>query len=181
MRRSAPLAVWLLALSGCVAVTMQVAELEPRPNVPRVDNARPVVIVLDERIRQEQSLPLSGGASVALETFRGDLKRGFLNGVPGAVKGTQGEARLELEYAEPSLTCFQHVGCSANIKFRGRFVSADGELRFAGTSKSELCPQSFDTCFVGAIEGMYEQIFSEVKPGLVAPKPAKARGNTSEL
>lgn len=152
----------VLAFTGCVSVT-QVAELQPRPNLPTVDAPPKIVILLDDFIAQEQTVDVNPSARVQLDTFRGDLKRGFLNGVPGAIKGTQGDATLQLETAEPSLTCFQFVGCTASIRFKGRLVSGADEYRFAGTSKSELCPQSFDACFVGAIERMYEQIFADVK------------------
>ena len=58
------------------------------------------------------------------------------------------------------MQCFRLVGCSSLIKYRGRFLgAAGGEVRFAGTAKSELCPQRFEGCVLGAIETMYEQIY----------------------
>jgi hypothetical protein len=164
-------------LSGCV---LHVSGLEPRPNLPGVTSAPSVCVKLDDRILQKTQV-----GNVVLDTWRGDLKRGFLNGFPGAVKGTKAELSLALDAVDPTVQCFQYVGCVARLRFKGRFNDdLQGELvSFAGESASEICNHDLDDCYTGAIERMYEQIFEKTRHEIQArlgERPAKSV-KTSEL
>ena len=161
----------LALLSGCV---LHVSGLEPRPNLPGVTSPPSVCVKLDDRILQKTQV-----GNVQLDTFRGDLKRGFLNGFPGAVKGEKGETQIQLKRAEPTYECVAYVGCFAALKYKGSY-SGNGEeaITFAGTSRSDLC-NDLNVCFQSAIERMYEQLFSAVKTRL-KPSTPKSERPTSE-
>jgi hypothetical protein len=167
----------LALLSGCV---VHVSGLEPRPNLPGVQSPPSVCVKLDEHILQDTRV-----GNVELDTFRGDLKRGFLNGYPGAVKGTKAQLSLSLDAVDPTLQCFQYVGCVARLRFKGRF-SEDGQgelVSFAGESASEICNHDLDDCYTGAIERMYEQIFEKTRREIqtrLGDRPSK-NAKTSEL
>ena len=166
----------LVLLSGCL---MHVNGLEPRPNVPEVSSPPAVTVKVADRILQ-----VTQDGNVVLDTFRGDLKRGFFNGFPGAVKGDKGELQLALDQVEPSLQCFQYVGCIAHLRFKGRFSDAEAELvSFAGESESKVCNRDLDDCYTNAIERMYEVIFTKTRDQLQAHRAAKphSQAKTSEL
>ena len=139
----------LLPLASCVS---HLSMIEPRPNLPpRVDGPK-VGLLLGDAIQQEQRL-----YRVSLDTFRGDLKRGFLNGYPGAVPGT-GEFQLVLDSVEPTYVR-SSADCVATLRYRGRLMKNNEALEsFAGVVKSE--PGEFKRCFKGAIEALFEQSFA---------------------
>lgn len=149
----------LALLSGCA---QHLAGLEPRPRLPHLEHASPTVLRLGEGIPPVAAVP--GGP--VLETFRGDLERGFLNGFPGATRGGRGTLHLGLSVAEPGLRCGPDGGCHATLRFKGQLIADDLEgTGFSGTVKSDRCHD--DTgCFEQAIERMYEQIFVAVRSQL---------------
>ncbi|MDP1918876.1 MAG: hypothetical protein Q8L14_21685 [Myxococcales bacterium] len=154
--------------SGCA---LFIEGLEPRPNIPPVTDPAPITITLAPEVKQEQSLELSNGATLEVRSFRGDIKRGFLAGFPGA---TQQKAPLSIALltVEPSYENLNVAGI-ARLRFRGTVDSADGTLMsFAGKVESPICANSISSCFTTAIEAMFERIYAELAKLKTAPKPA---------
>jgi hypothetical protein len=150
---------WLPVFALLAGCAQHVAGLEPRPRLPHLEHPAPTVLRLGEGIAQVAAVP--GGP--VLQTFRGDLERGFLNGFPGARPGERGVLHLGLSVAEPGLRCSSEGGCHATLRFKGQLIAEDLEgTGFSGTVKSDRCRDDAG-CFQQAIERMYEQIFVAVK------------------
>ncbi|MDP1826797.1 MAG: hypothetical protein Q8L48_26230 [Archangium sp.] len=144
----------LIPLASCVA---HVSMIEPRPNLPPRVDGQTINMVLGDAVQQETRL-----FRVSLDSFRGDLKRGFLNGYPGAVVGT-GDLQLVLDSVEPTYARTS-AACVATLRYRGRLMKDTEALEsFAGVAKSE--PGDFRRCFKGAIEALFEQTFRTLNPG----------------
>lgn len=163
-----------VSLSGCA---LFIEGLEPRPNIPPVNDPAPITITLAPEVKQEQSLELANGATLEFRSFRGDIKRGFLAGFPGA---TQQKAPLSIALltVEPTYENLRVAGI-ARLRFRGTVDSADGTLMsFAGKVESPICANSIADCFTTAIEAMFERIYAELSKLKAAPRPAPAAGTT---
>lgn len=154
----------LMSLSSCVS---QLSMLEPRPNLaPQVGGAS-VSLVLGNSVQQQTRL-----FRVSLDSFRGDLKRGFLNGYPGAV-ANGGDLQLVLDSVEPSYVRVDG-NCVATLRYRGRLMNGDEVLQsFAATARSEQ--GDFRRCFKTGIEALYEQVFAKLSaeaPSMRSPPDA---------
>ncbi len=166
--RFLPLLVVTTSLSGCA---LFIEGLEPRPNIPPVTDPAPIAITLGPDVKQEQSLELENGSALEFRSFRGDIKRGFLAGFPGA---TQQKAPLAIVLltVEPTYENLRVAGI-ARLRFRGTVDSAEGTLMsFAGKVESPICANSIAGCFTTAIEAMFERIYAELAKLKPAPKPA---------
>ncbi|MCA2981460.1 MAG: hypothetical protein INH41_05270 [Myxococcaceae bacterium] len=159
-----PLLLMTLALSSCAVV---VAGLEPRPNLPAMPDAPPLAIDLGPNIKQEQTIEV-GTAAIELRTFRGDLKRGFLAGFPGA---TQEAAPLTLRLSEVNVTYENlRIAGLARFRFRGSVTRGDTTLvTFAGKADGDACTDAVSSCLRSGIEAMFEKIFNDVFKGLAGP------------
>ena len=156
-----------IASSGCA---LFIEGLEPRPNIPPVSDPPPINITSGPSVKQAQSLAFSSASTIEFLSFRGDIKRGFLAGFPGA---TQDKARVavSLLQVEPTYENLRVAGV-ARLRFRGTVDSADGTvMSFAGKVESPLCTNSIATCFSTAIEAMFERIYAELAKVKIAPKP----------
>jgi hypothetical protein len=164
----------LFAFTSCFG-TISVADLKPRPNLPDVPSANPIAISLDEGILQHQTIEVPRGATVELETFRGDVKRGFLASFPGATqKGA--EWGLTLQLIEPQI--LNLAGATVvKMKFKGT-ISFSGQAvsSFAGTADA-ACTDHVATCFREAIEHMFESIYAHESKELRSPdlKPNRSQ------
>jgi hypothetical protein len=168
----------MFAFTGCLTATITVADLKPKPNLPDVPTANPISIALDDAILQQQTIEVPRGATVELETFRGDVKRGFLASFPGATqKGA--EWALTLQSIEPQI--FNLYGASVvKLKFKGA-ISVTGQVvsSFAGTAEAP-CTDHIATCFKDAIENMFESIYTHHAKDLRAPDLKPTRGQSHE-
>jgi hypothetical protein len=126
-------------------------------------DAPPIAIDLASAIQQEQVIEV-GNAAIELKTFRGDLKRGFLAGFPGA---TQDAAQLTLRLSEVNITYENlRIAGLARFRFRGSVTRGQTTLvTFAGKADGDACTDSVQSCLRSGIEAMYEKIFTEVFKG----------------
>ena len=160
--------------SGCAYL---IEGLEPRPNIPPVSDPAPITITLGPDVKQSQTLELDNGVALEFRSFRGDIKRGFLAGFPGA---TQDKARvaIQLLQVEPSYENLRVAGL-ARLRFRGTVENAEGTIMsFAGKVESPICASSISSCFTAAIEAMFERVYAELAKLKPAPKPAPAPAPT---
>ncbi len=168
MQTGVRLAMVVLSVStgGCV---YGIEGLNPRPNIPEVTSPPAAVLVLAEKVKQETKVEINANFTAQLETFRGDIKRGFLNGFPGAKQGDKGALQLSLTDVEPTFECLKNVGCVSLLRYRGALETGTGKqlVTFAGKARSELCPNKLDTCISTSIERMYEEIFKATKEMLI--------------
>lgn len=139
----------LVLLTGCVR---NLSMLEPRPNLPPAREPS-VNLVLANAITQEQRL-----FRLQFSTFRGDLKRGFFNGYPGAVE-SGGSITIALDSVEPSYERTDSGECHASLRYRGRFLRG-GQMLDAFAATAESSPSDIKLCFKRAIETMYEQLYA---------------------
>lgn len=170
---------WLLPVLLFSSCYVTIHGLDPRPNIPAVERPLTSVVVVSDSVLQRTIVD----DGLVLNAFRGDLKRGFLNGFPGAVKGTTGELVLHFDEVEPSRTCLA-VGCTMKLRFKGVLRTDQRVLTsFAGDVKSDFCAyQKVEECYVGAIESMYQRVFELTKSDLTGPRPVTVpKANTTEL
>ncbi len=170
---------WLLPVLLFSSCYVTIHGLDPRPNIPAVERPLSSVVVVSDSVLQRTIVD----DGLVLNAFRGDLKRGFLNGFPGAVKGTSGELVLHFDEVEPSRTCI-NVACTIKLRFKGVLRTPQRVITsFAGDVKSDFCSyQKAEECYVGAIEAMYERVFELTKAELTAPRPSVVpKTNTTEL
>lgn len=167
----------LLVTVSSSACALFIEGLEPRPNIPPVSDPAPISIALGPDVKQEQSLELENGSTLEFRSFRGDIKRGFLAGFPGA---TQQKVPLAITLltVEPTFENLRVAGI-ARLRFRGTVDSPDGIIiSFAGKVESPICANSIASCFTTAIEAMFERIYAELSKPRVAPKPTPPAGTT---
>lgn len=147
---------FLVLGSGCAIVVKQ---LEPHPNIPPQTNPPPIGIALAEAVQQALDLDF-GDRVIEFRTFRGDLKRAFFSGYPGA---TAQPASLVLELHEVSPE-IENLGVARIARLRFRGLIRNGELEtapFAGRVESPVCSRELKECFRTAIEVMFEKIYAE--------------------
>lgn len=159
-------------ITGCAIV---VQGLEPRPNIPEVTSAPPIAIELGPDVKQQQTLAV-GNAEIELRTFRGDVKRAFYAGFPGA---TEKQVPLVLKLTSIEMT-YENLRVAGMVRLRFRGSLDEGGttvVTFASKVQGEICTDTINSCFRSAIEAMFERVFAELgnRPAPSREPPVKGR------
>lgn len=162
----------MLCVVGSLLVGCEEAEvlaLQPKPNISLPSQAPAVALQIAPEIQDTYKLPPSDGVDeVTIHAWRGTLNNGFRNGFtsggPASEKVTIQLERAELTFV-PAVLSAQGgvVGVRAQVHYRGRWLTAAGELPFSGTAESKhATPErhQLDAISTSAVEGMYEAIWN---------------------
>lgn len=169
----------LLALSAVASLLLgcehpEVLALQPKPNISLPSQAPAVAFELAPEVKDTYTLPRGEGIDeVTVHAWRGTLNNGFRNafkkGGASSEKVTIKLERAELVFVPAVLTSEGTVvGVRAQVHYRGRWRTPDGEVPFSGTVESKhATPErhELDAISTSAVESMYETIWNALVSG----------------
>ncbi len=165
--RVVALSVVASLLVGCGEA--EVLALQPKPNISLPSQAPAVAFELAPEVKDTYTLPPGEGVDqVTVHAWRGSLNNGFRNAFKksgaSSEKITIKLERAEIVFVPAVLTSEGSVaGVRAQVSYRGRWVTSDGEVPFSGTVESKHATpkwRELDAISTSAVESMYEAIWN---------------------